>query len=1127
MRSEFFQKIIEKLDSFFRRNLFSKIFDGLLNTISYTILSFFSLSVLEFLFNLSSLVRTLFFFIWFIPSFYLLVVEVIIPFLKYFNIIPSRNYFELAKHAGNFFPQVKDELVNSLQLVSNTNFSNFYSVKLIDEAFKKVYSKIDNLDFDSLIDFKPLYKKSIKTLAFITILILLFSLNSGLISASNRILNFNTEFLPPQEFYFDISPGNYQIPKGSSVELNINVIGKQLQEIFLMIKNIEESEYRKISLQKDSTGSFSYKISNAIKTFDYYTFAEDVESNVYRIEVTDFPVIKTFKIKITPPYYSKIPSSEQFDNGNISALKGSLVEIEVFASKELNEAFILFDDSSKTNLKISKLNASGKFQIRKDASYYILIKDQMNNFNEQPITYSIKALNDEIPIIELLSPESDFDLGEDNRIPLYAKIQDDYGFSKLILHYNRYSLLQKNDINNFNSIEISVDKTLKEQFINYIWNITPLMPSVNEIFSFYLEIYDNDLISGPKSSKTKTISFRIPTLEELFSKANNKQDDIQKELEETFKEAQELKRDLEQINKEMKKDKKELSWEEKQRLEKALDKFENLQEKMQKIADKIKEVQNDLQKNKLLSKETLEKYLQLQELLSEMTSDEMKKAVEKLRQNLEQMNRMLTQQQLQEFQFDEERLRKSIERTLNLLKRIQIEQKIDELLKRTEEISKSIEDLKNQLEKNSLDSKGKEEQIKKQDDITSDLENLEKSIEDLKEKMEGMRDVPYDDVERLKEEFEKQENQKLSKEISNKMKQNQIQSAKQNQQKLSSNMQQMLQMIQHIKDAMIQENQIQTFTDMMRLTENLITLSKRQESLKNKTQNMELNSSQLNSSAKEQQEIRNNLNNIIEQLSELSQKTFAITPEMGKALGNAIRNMEQSISSLQNRNPYGSANQQKEAMGNMNQAIIFLKNQMESMMQGEGSGQGGMMSLMQQLQQLSEQQMNLNNLTQMLRQMQDGQLTLQQQAELQRLAQQQELIKKSLEQLNKEAQESGISKRLPLNLDNLSKQMEEVITQMRTQRLDDELIQKQERILSKLLDAQKSINERDFEQERQSETGKDIVRKSPKMINIKENSEIEKIKQQLNNLIREGFNKDYEELIKKYFQLLQSEDNFN
>ena len=287
-------------------------------------------------------------------------------------------------------------------------------------------------------------------------------------------------------------------------------------------------------------------------------------------------------------------------------------------------------------------------------------------------------------------------------------------------------------------------------------------------------------------------------------------------------------------------------------------------------------------------------------------------------------------------------------------------------------------------------------------------------------------------------------------------------------------------------------------------------------------QNFDHNSSQFEENLQKQNEIRKNLNKLLEQMSELSQKTFAISPEMGKALGNANQKMNQSMQSMQNRNGSMATLSQGDAMMHLNEAANMMKSSLESMMQG-GSGSGGMMSLMQQLQKMSGQQMDLNNMTQMLQQMQQGQLSPEQQGQMQRLAQQQQMIQKSLEQLNKEAKQSGESKKIPADLENLVNQMREVVSDMNTEKLTDDLIQKQERILSKLLDAQRSINERDFEKERKSDSGINITRNSPSELNLKQETQKNKLKDELNNAVREGYNRDYEQMIKKYFEVLQQQ----
>jgi hypothetical protein len=187
---------------------------------------------------------------------------------------------------------------------------------------------------------------------------------------------------------------------------------------------------------------------------------------------------------------------------------------------------------------------------------------------------------------------------------------------------------------------------------------------------------------------------------------------------------------------------------------------------------------------------------------------------------------------------------------------------------------------------------------------------------------------------------------------------------------------------------------------------------------------------------------------------------------------------------------------------------------MQALMQG-GAG-GGLQFLLQQLNQLAMQQLGLNQATQELLQ----KLSLQQQAEMARLAAQQELIRKSLQELMKEAEISGNRGKILGDLNKIAEEMKEVVSDLESNNLTEETIRKQDRILSRLLDAQRSIHERDFEKRRESRPGQGIVRESPPELNLQEDRD--KIFQELLKAIREGYHKDYEVLIKKYIELLRS-----
>jgi len=234
--------------------------------------------------------------------------------------------------------------------------------------------------------------------------------------------------------------------------------------------------------------------------------------------------------------------------------------------------------------------------------------------------------------------------------------------------------------------------------------------------------------------------------------------------------------------------------------------------------------------------------------------------------------------------------------------------------------------------------------------------------------------------------------------------------------------------------------------------------------------------------------------------------------------------MLESQAAMHNRNSPMASQSQGGAMEGLNKAASSMKSQMEGMMNPTSSG-GGMMSLMQQMQNMSQQQMGLNKLTQAMNQ--GGELTQQQMGQIQRLAQEQRMIQKSMGELSKEAKEAGLSKKLSANLDQILNDLREVVSGMESQKIDDELVQAQERILSKMLDAQRSINERDFEKRRESESGKVYSRSSPEALNLSSKENRDKIRAELMKLGKEGYTKDYQELIRKYFEALETKDKNN
>jgi hypothetical protein len=96
-------------------------------------------------------------------------------------------------------------------------------------------------------------------------------------------------------------------------------------------------------------------------------------------------------------------------------------------------------------------------------------------------------------------------------------------------------------------------------------------------------------------------------------------------------------------------------------------------------------------------------------------------------------------------------------------------------------------------------------------------------------------------------------------------------------------------------------------------------------------------------------------------------------------------------------------------------------------------------------------------------------------SELERLSQEQSRLREQLQQIQRDDE---TRRELLGRLDAAEREMKEVEEMLRQGQLGGDLEEKQTRILSRLLDAQRSVNQRDFDPEREARAGEEIDRAS-------------------------------------------------
>ena len=257
-----------------------------------------------------------------------------------------------------------------------------------------------------------------------------------------------TEFVSAQKFSFVVSPGNSEVVKYSDVRIKIKAEGEKPRNVNLFWRNEGSSWNReKLSGVTGSTGSvtpkvetagpdFAYQFKEVKRSFEYYAEEKGVESEHYRITVVDKPRVVGLKLTFNYPRYTRLKTQVVDENdGNITAIAGTKVQIEVRSNKELETGEIVFSDSARQPAKIKGNLATGEILVKKDDSYFIELQDKSGNKNQDPIEYRITRIDDQLPSVEILEPGYDQDLTESMRVGLLIRITDDYGFSSLKVAY--------------------------------------------------------------------------------------------------------------------------------------------------------------------------------------------------------------------------------------------------------------------------------------------------------------------------------------------------------------------------------------------------------------------------------------------------------------------------------------------------------------------------------------------------------------------------------------------------------------------------------------------------------------------------------------------------------------------
>ena len=712
-----------------------------------------------------------------------------------------------------------------------------------------------------------------------------------------------------------------------------------------------------LPLKKDSTGIFNCLFERLVSDIDFQiTYRGKIQKN-YTLKCLDFPSLSSFSILTTPPKYTDIPQENRDNHFEIEVPEGTRVNYN-FLLAHCDTVKIKNKECSTWNiLPVAEGSVSFKINIVRDTQFRtILINENFHDTVKLP--FIITSIVDEYPKIEI---EEKKDTISETVHYFYGKLSDDYGFHSL--HF----VLKDDKGEEIERRPLPFSPRKKNQKFYYLINFEEFKGRTKEV-SYYFEVADNDIRHGYKKTKTPEKNFIIPQDASL----EKKQKELSVAVLENFKSAMSGALDLRHDIANMKK--KSLQggmseWETKKMNENFTNKLKQIEKtlkKMTKTHSRETQIEEKLNKN---ASEVLKKKKELQKLMDDLLTDDLKKLMDeyqKLLSEKQDKNRGKTPQisKLNDLTDRVEKLNKRLERQLSLLRRMKIEnqanrwaEKMKNLAQKQKELSKKIgtektapDKLKETLERQQQELKQLSEQ---REELAKENQNLEK---------------PYNlpnDKQQIKESQKSMEEQTRQIE-----KKNPQESAQQ----MEENAQRMENIAEQMKQHMEQNNQKQqNIEGLIHIVDNLLQISYEQEELALKMEGKTHNYAGYSENIKHQFQLKGKFKTLDDSLFQIAKQS----PQLGSIISQKSHQLNQHFSAisknLQTESNPNLFSKQGKIMTEINDLALILSEIIENtekqqQMQQNGKGKTGENAQSEQ-QQGSNGEQKLESLKQMQQQM--------------------------------------------------------------------------------------------------------------------------------------------------------------
>lgn len=895
--------------------------------------------------------------------------------------------------------------------------------------------------------------------------------------------------------------GNMAVLSGGDAICEAVDFGGRTGEVTLHISTVP-GVWRETGLEIDTVKTdgadmalYRHRFDNVRESFRYAFVAGARRSGERTVTVIHRPVINSIGARVIPPGYTGLPAREIPGlAGRIYVPIGAGFELKGATSKEISRGELKFSGGRTIPIEPVPGGFEVSFAALTDDTFLVEVVDTTGLMSERPIRHPIAVVEDQRPGIEVLAPEDGAILPLSMEIDLVYRASDDYGVSTLVLYAMRGGKDER-----FMPVELSLPRggSLREIEGSELWELSGMRLFPGDEILYYLEVSDNNALFGPSRGRTETRRISVPSLADIYERIRDEDRMRRDGLADALEESGEVRTRLRELSDELKA-KGEFDWSRRRESRELLAKQEELSEKIDQAVEQLDRTLETLERNSATTQEIGERLAEIRDLLSEIESDELRAALERFRRILDEVESDDLAEAMRRVEMSLEEFARRLDRAAELLKQVMREEKLEEFVRRAEEMLDKQGDVK--------DSEADTDELAgRQESIAKEMEAFERDMEALAG--EEAESQFSEGLEEILGEMERGAIERSMMDAASMLSEGDRSGARSSQDEAMDGLLSLYTSLARFQFGMGLAMDTEALQEISRSARRLVEISKEQERWVLDV--MGFGGPDLRAEHTERQVVlKEAIQSVRERLYMTARRTMAVPGAVFYHLETALAYTDAVLEAVGGRQGPGAANLAREAYERLNLAAIELLRS-----SGSCGGQGGAAGM----QALMGEQFSLDRrLREMMEGGSAGGWSVEDRAGMARLAAEQRRLEELLERTLEESRGAG---ELLGRLDDLGDEMLEVAERLDRGELDDRLLEREERILSRMLESQRSLAQRDYKQERVSRTAGDVGA-IPAPGRIARESETDLLLEMIRKSMRDRGPAEFEELNRFYFRAL-------